>query len=93
MNSILSCGFLLPGHPHDDMSVALEERMSPFFLPSPFLPSLEPPLVYSSTQILAEETACVFDVGAVQIPQLSVTDLAESEIIFVIFVTHLLVIS
>lgn len=33
--------------------------------------------------------ACVLNVGAVHIPQLSVTDLSESEIVLFIFVTHL----
>lgn len=82
MNSILSRVFLLPGYPRDDMSVPLEEHTSPFFLPSLPLPTLEPSLVYSSIQMLVEEVTCVFNVGAVQRPQLSVTDLAESEIIF-----------
>lgn len=81
MKNILSRVFLLPGYPHDDMSVPLEEHTSPFFLPSLLLPSPELSLVYSSIQILVEEMACDFNVGAVQTPQLSVTDLAESEII------------
>lgn len=33
--------------------------------------------------------ACVFNVWAVQIPQLSATDLAKSEIVFFIFITHM----
>lgn len=61
--------------------------LPPFQFPTP-LPGAGAVTGYSSTQILVEETAWGFNVGAVPIPQLNVIHLAKSKRIFFIFIIH-----